>query len=62
MKFKHIIPVIVGAILGYAYYYFIGCRNGCPIQSNPLTSILYGALLGTIISLPSNPSKNKNRK
>lgn len=42
-----IIGTIVGAIGGYAYYYFIGCSTGgCPITSNPNISILYGALLG----------------
>jgi hypothetical protein len=46
---------ITGAGLGYAYYYFIGCRGGtCPITSNPYISTLYGAGIGLLI-----PAKKK---
>ncbi|MBA4251779.1 MAG: hypothetical protein C0425_01640 [Chlorobiaceae bacterium] len=48
-----IIPLLVGGVLGYAYYHFIGCKNSCPIQSNPYTSVLYGILLGAIFLIPS---------
>lgn len=58
---RRILPVIVGAILGYAYYYFIGCRTGsCPITSNPWISTFYGAFAGFIISIP-NKGKNDNK-
>lgn len=41
------IGVIVGAIAGYAYYYFIGCASGsCSITSSPVNSTLYGSLMG----------------
>jgi hypothetical protein len=41
------IGVVVGAILGYAYYYFIGCNSGsCAITSNPRNTVLYGMLVG----------------
>lgn len=37
----------VGAVAGFAYYYFIGCTSGsCPITGNPYLSILMGGLLG----------------
>jgi hypothetical protein len=50
---KRIIRILIGltagAILGYAYYYFIGCNTGsCPITSKPMNSIFYGMLLGGI--------------
>ncbi|MCU0421177.1 MAG: DUF6132 family protein [Bacteroidia bacterium] len=49
--FKGLIYVIVGAILGYAYYFFIGCKGGnCAITSNPWFSTLYGAGLGLLLS------------
>jgi len=43
------IGLTVGALLGYAWYYFIGCNTGsCPITSKPLNSVLYGMLVGGI--------------
>lgn len=49
-KFKmEIIGTLVGAGLGYAYYYFIGCESGsCAITSKPLNSTLYGAVMGLL--------------
>jgi len=50
--------VPLGAAVGYAYYYFIGCQNGhCAIQSNPYFSTLYGAMLGGIFVFPSKKKK-----
>ncbi|NWF88253.1 MAG: hypothetical protein HXY50_02195 [Ignavibacteriaceae bacterium] len=54
---KRVLPVVAGGVLGYAYYYFIGCSNGCPIQSNPYLSTFYGIAVGAVLSLPS---KKKN--
>ena len=45
-----IIGVIVGAVLGYAYYHYVGCASGtCAITSKPLNSTLYGAVLGGLL-------------
>ena len=53
--------VIGGAALGFAYYYFIGCRTGtCAISSNPYISTAYGALVGAILAIPSR-SKNSEK-
>lgn len=42
---------ILGAIAGYAYYYFIGCASGtCAITSKPVNSSLYGALMGALLA------------
>jgi len=42
-----LIGIIVGAIGGYLYYYFVGCNSGtCAITSKPVNSTLYGALMG----------------
>lgn len=39
-----------GAVLGFSYYYFIGCSSGgCPITSNPFISTGYGAVLGGVL-------------
>lgn len=45
-----IIGVIIGGVLGYLYYLFIGCASGtCKITSNPLNSSLYFALMGGLL-------------
>lgn len=45
-----IIGVFVGGILGYAYYYFIGCDSGtCAITSKPINSTVYGMVLGYLV-------------
>jgi hypothetical protein len=50
---KRIFPVVIGGILGYTYYYFIGCTNGCAIQSNPYLSTIYGIAIGVVFALPT---------
>lgn len=46
---KRGLPILIGAGLGYAYYYFIGCNSGaCPISSNPFISTIYGGLIGLV--------------
>ncbi|MGV8878120.1 MAG: DUF6132 family protein [Sphingobacteriaceae bacterium] len=46
-----LIWVLVGAIGGFAYYYFIGCSSStCAITSKPLNSTLYGALIGGLLA------------
>lgn len=45
-----LIGVPVGALAGFAYYYFVGCASGtCPITSNPYISIVYGAVMGYLV-------------
>ena len=42
--------LVVGAVGGYAYYYFIGCATGtCPLTSNPYISVVFGALIGYLL-------------
>lgn len=44
------IGVVVGAIAGYAYYYYVGCASGtCAITSKPINSTLYGSLMGGLL-------------
>jgi len=44
------IGVIIGAIAGYLYYFYVGCESGtCAITSKPLNSTLYGSLMGGLI-------------
>ena len=52
---KIILGTVAGGILGFAYYYFIGCKSGaCPITGNPYISLLYGAGMGLLLTLPSS--------
>jgi len=44
------IGVALGAIGGYAYYYFVGCASGtCAITSKPFNSTVYGMLMGGLL-------------
>ena len=57
-----LLGVIVGAVLGYTYYYFVGCSSGtCSITSKPLNNTLYGAILGGLLfnSISDYLKKNK---
>jgi len=52
---KIVLGIVTGGILGFGYYYFIGCKSGsCPITSNPYISLLYGAGMGLLLTLPSS--------
>ena len=49
---KRILFSLIGALGGYAYYYFVGCSSGtCPITSNPWISTVYGAGMGFILTI-----------
>ncbi len=44
------IGIVIGALAGYGYYYYVGCASGtCAITSKPLNSTLYGALMGGLV-------------
>jgi hypothetical protein len=61
-KYKfHILGLIIGAIAGYAYYYFVGCASGtCAITSKPLNSSLYGAVMGGLLADLFKKEKTKS--
>ena len=43
--------IVLGALAGYLYYFFIGCNNGtCAITSKPFNSTVYGAVMGGLVS------------
>ena len=44
------IGIAIGALAGYAYYFYVGCASGtCAITSKPLNSTVYGALMCGLI-------------
>lgn len=64
MKHKNIILVLgtalLGAILGYLYYHYIGCLSGtCPIKSNPYSMTLFGLVMGGLIGSLFIPTPKK---
>jgi hypothetical protein len=60
---KSLIFVVLGAIAGYSYYYFIGCTtNACPITSNPYISSGYGMMIGLFLSFDSKKKQENTEK
>jgi hypothetical protein len=49
-----------GSLLGFGYYYFIGCTSGtCPITSNPWNSTAYGAVMGALMTFGRKTTTSK---
>jgi len=40
------VGAIIGGSIGFAYWYFIGCQDGCTIQSVWWRMSLWGAVMG----------------
>jgi hypothetical protein len=51
--------VMAGAALGFMYYHFIGCLNGCPLTSNPWTSMLAGGAMAYLLTDKSREGAKK---
>lgn len=48
---KRVLPVALGALVGYLYYYYIGCSSGsCGITASPWGSMGLGAFFGYFIT------------
>lgn len=59
---KYFIGAVAGGILGYfVIYKLIGCSDGgCAITSNPYLSIVFGVILGVLLTVVIVPSANVN--
>lgn len=55
---------VIGALGGFAYYYFVGCQTGtCPIKSNPYGMTIWGAVMGyLILSMFEKKDRGTNNK
>lgn len=48
---KPLLFTIGGALVGLAYYTFVGCKNGtCFIASDPIVSMIYMGVIGWLLS------------
>jgi hypothetical protein len=56
------IGAALGAIAGFIYYYFWGCKNGCPLQSDWMIMTFYGAFAGLILAIPGKKKDKNNEK
>lgn len=41
--------IALGAVAGWAYWYWYGCTNGCAITGRWWTSTAYGGVLGYLL-------------
>jgi thioredoxin 1 len=49
MTLRLVIGAVVGGLLGFGVYRFIGCSSGtCPITSNPWSSTILGIIIGAM--------------
>jgi len=56
---KTFLGVLIGGILGFLYYYFVGCSSGtCAITSSPYGSIIMGGIFGLLIT--NSPCSQNN--
>lgn len=66
MKYgKWMIGGVIGAAVGFAYWYFVGCNSGsCAITSSPVNSTLYGLGMGmlTMNMFTGDRKKNEQQK
>jgi len=57
---KYVVFPAAGALLGFLYWRFVGCRTGsCPITANWHTSVLFGSLIGFLV-VPTGKKKEKS--
>jgi len=64
IKLKSVLRVLtgvaIGGVLGFAYYWFVGCKTGtCRITGDPMLSSLYGSFMGLIWVFPFHRKKDK---
>ena len=61
---KNFLLLLIGAVAGYCYWYFVGCESGsCAITSVWYRTTIYGAVMGWLVSdLLFKRTKNKTNE
>jgi len=60
---KMLLFAVIGGLLGFAYYYFIGCTSGsCALTSNPYITSGYGIGAGLLIGWDGKFSSKKKEE
>lgn len=58
----YFIGAAIGAVGGYAYWYFIGCSSGtCGITSSPVNSTVYFSAVGALALSTFKKTENKQQ-
>lgn len=51
MILRMIAGAVVGGVVGFGIYRFVGCSSGtCPITANPWISTIYGIVTGIVFT------------
>lgn len=58
-KIKIILFMVVGAVLGYTYFYFFGCETNCSLKSDWRITTFYGSVIGLILAFPTKKKSDK---
>ncbi|HRE10641.1 MAG TPA: DUF6132 family protein [Ignavibacteria bacterium] len=53
---------MIGGLIGYAYYYYVGCSNGCPLSSNWYITTGYGFASGLLLGMPQKKKREDSGK
>ena len=63
LKYRlEIAGLLLGAIAGWCYWYFVGCASGtCFITSKPLNSAVYGSVVGMLMLSLFKKEKRKSK-
>lgn len=58
-----VFSTLIGALVGYLYYAFIGCYSGtCSITSNPYNSTIYFAVMGLLVGTLFQKTEKQTKK
>jgi hypothetical protein len=59
--YKLILLAFVGGVLGFGYYYYIGCTSGgCPLTSKWYVTTIYGTIAGAVLGIPGKRKEINN--